>query len=181
MKIKQIAICIILIINCITFNISAKPVNIYLDKELCNAKLVEVVIIKYYNADTVFYAKMQSPQQIQFAKLKRISKEYRKFAHGTGCLPNVNDTVVIVVNYSNVVSLFAVLENECYRFWYPYFPFNAVFFHFHSPAMKIPGNKSEMEFWTVLMDIPISEDDKNNSCEDGCLLPKQYLKSYGRD
>lgn len=166
-RIKYILTLIVLVL--VTTVLNAKPRSVYLDKELKEASLTEYVEILNYT-DTTIVFKTIDGNKILTAKTRGAIIQGQQFdKHTTGYWPPKGEKVLIVVGQSGFVSLFADKQKDSYRFWSPGFTGSTAMFYFKKPATKLPDNRgldnSKGEYQT---------------CWDGCLLPIDKLKTYGR-
>ncbi|MDZ7876434.1 MAG: hypothetical protein U5L45_02125 [Saprospiraceae bacterium] len=158
---------------CFTVSISAikpsKPRTLDFEKEMTTAKFIGTVIIDSYDAQGLFQF-----QSIEFKDTVKSAKIDDRFdywaldntADWSGHSPIVKDTVLIVLDSTNKISLFAKLIGNEYRFWRPQFTVSSVLFSFKSPAKR-------------LHDVALhNEEDDLFSCWDGCLLDKEALNLY---
>lgn len=163
-----------------------RPRFVNLDKELLNAVYVDYVKITGYKDGTILFTPidgyegycsnkwMNDDKKIfhPFDKDKNFAAKgsYYKPGHEfmTETWPLKGDSVLIVIDTSARVSLFAKKQGDQYRFWSPRSTGSVAVFTFNPPTTKIP---------------PLYEgqfDDKPGKCWDGCLLPIDSLVTYGR-
>ena len=164
---KNISIFVLAIFA--TISLYAKPRFVQLEKELKNAKFIGLVIVDGYdNNSNILFHFIEDSDTIKIAFVNYKGPDGYKFHnpdtnHWTGDFPFKKDTVLIVIDTSNKVSLFARKLMTDYRFWSPYFTGSLALFEFSSPATKLATEKGLENFG------------KLNSCWDGCLLPINQL------
>jgi hypothetical protein len=163
-------ILILLFFVLLTTGLNAKPRSVYLDKELKEALLTEYVEIVNYTDTTIIFKTIDS-NKVLTAKIRGAVVQGQKFdKHTTGYWPVQGDKVLIVVGQNGYISLFAHKQDNNYRFWSPEFTGSTAMFYFKKPAIKLQDNKG-------------LENNKGeyDTCWDGCLLPIDNLKTYGRE
>ena len=142
----------------------ARPIVVSLQKELAKATYVGLVVIKGYKGRQILFTPVNNPKKkLSASSVIKMKKEYlgRKGSFYSTSWPHVNDTVLIAIDSTNNVSLFAKKCDGNYRFWSPK-PFTSIF-EYKSPAIclsKEKQNGSELRCW------------------DGCLLPINELENY---
>jgi len=147
----------------------AKPRAVYLDKELKEASLIEYVEITGY-ADSMLTVK-----PVEGKKTFNIPVGHVMAMDGimdilTSHWPVKGEKVLVVLNTEGKLSLFAYKQDTQYRFWSPHETGSLAIFYFKKPAAKLPDQKG------------LSYDTgEYETCWDGCLLPTELVKTYGRE
>jgi hypothetical protein len=146
-----------------------KPRAVDFEKEMTTAKFIGTVIIDNYDEKGRF--QFQSTEFKDTVKSAMSSGKFdywalEKEADWSGHSPLLKDTVLIVLDSTNKISLFAKLVGNEYRFWSPQYTVSSALFTFKSPAKRLHE-----------VALHNSEDDLF-SCWDGCLLDKEALSLY---
>ena len=155
-----------------------RPRGVFLDDELRFAKFVGTVVIdRYDNQGTVYFHSIEYSDTITKALGQFYGEDGFTFPNPdkndlTACSPFKKDTVLIVINSSNRVSLFARLQADKYRFWSPYMTGSIALFRFSSPAEILNSDKEVKNLNRT------NKDQTYFACWDGCFLRKEYLKMY---
>jgi hypothetical protein len=166
-EIKYIVTFIVLIM---TMGLTAKPRSVFLDKELKEALITEYVEIMNYTDSTIIF-KVIDNNKLLTAKIRRTpTQEQGSEKPSTGVWPLKGNKVLIVVGKNGFVSMFADKQNEFYRFWSPGYTGSTAIFYFKKPALKLGDNNG--------LNVVKGE---YETCWDGCLLPVDKLKTYGRE
>jgi hypothetical protein len=146
-----------------------KPRAVDFEKEMTTAKFIGTVIIENYDEKGQFQF-----QSIEFKDTLKSAIVNGKFdywafdkaADWSGHSPLVKDTVLIVLDAGNKISLFAKLVGNEYRFWSPQYTVSSALFTFKAPAKRL--NEVALH----------NDEDDLFSCWDGCLLDKEALSLY---
>lgn len=168
---KYIFSAIILFSGIQTF---ARPRFVNLDYELSYAKFVGLVAVNDFDTlGNIKFTSIEYNDTISFAYVGAEFSDRAMFSRPdlflTASLPSIGDTVLVVIDSLGKVSLFAKQIEIYYRFWSPWITGSLALFSFSSPALPV-DKKWESE--------PVSK--RYHECWDGCFLPKEYLKSFGR-
>jgi hypothetical protein len=163
----------------LSFSLKKKVFFIYIKHELDIAKAIQTVTIYNYTDSTMSYRTAKSNKTLiikskrgRFLDLKKASKisvkDDLKQEFG-GKWPTIGQSVLMVIDSTNSVKLFAFRVDNDYRFWDPNsIPFaNSIFF--------IPKEKPFKQL-PICLQIP---DDKSGywTCTDGCLVDAKAIKS----
>jgi hypothetical protein len=146
-----------------------KPRAVDFEKEMSTAKFIGTVIIDSYDDQGNF--QFQSTEFKDTLKSAKINGKFDywaldKAADWSGHSPILKDTVLIVLDSTSKISLFAKLVGNEYRFWRPQYTVSSVLFTFKSPVKR-------------LHEVALhNEEDDLFSCWDGCLLGKEALSLY---
>jgi hypothetical protein len=167
MKILLIlATCFIVYTSAIT---PVKPHAVDFEKTMTNAKFIGTVIMGNY--DTEGHFQFQSTEFKDTVTLAMVGGKFDYWAldetiDWSGHSPLMQDTVLIVLDSTNKIALFAKLVGNEYRFWRPQYTVSSVLFTFKSPAKR-------------LHEVALHNDEDDLfSCWDGCLLDKESLSLY---
>ena len=164
---------LLLLTTCFIVSISAikpvKPRSVDFEKEMSTAKFIGTVIIDSYDDEGNF--QFQSTEFKDTIKSAKINGKFDYWAldnaeDWAGHSPQLKDTVLIVLDSTSKISLFAKLVGNEYRFWSPQYTISSALFAFKSPAKRLN-----------IVSLHNSEDDLF-SCWDGCLLDKEALNLY---
>jgi hypothetical protein len=146
-----------------------KPRAVDFEKEMTKAKFIGTVIMGNY--DTEGHFQFQSTEFKDTVTLATVGGKFDYWALGettdwSGHSPLMKDTVLIVLDSTNKISLFAKLVGNEYRFWSPQYTVSSVLFTFKAPAKR-------------LHEVALHNDEDDLfSCWDGCLLDKEQLNLY---
>jgi len=166
---KIISLCFILFLIFPNL-INAKPRFVKFEKELKKAIFVGLVIVEKYDENgTIHFRSLEFLDTINTAFSSFSNQNQYSFdinSYCTGSYPNPKDTVLIVIDSVNEVSLFAKYTKGNYRFWSPEETGSIALFQFSEPALKLPFEKSD------------ENNEKIKTCWDGCLLPVVCLNNY---
>jgi hypothetical protein len=175
MKLTILTYCLLL-----TTTTFARPRGVLLDDELRYAKFVGTVVIDNYDGKGGIYFHSTDYKDT-------ISKAFGNFYGTDGliwsnpvktelttCTPFKKDTVLIVIDTNNRVSLFAKILADKYRFWSPYFTGSLALFRFSYPA-EILDKSLEVK------ELGQANGKTYLACWDGCYLKKEYLKSFNTE
>jgi len=157
-----------------------KPRPVFLDTQLKSAKFIGVVVIDSYDGEVnIYFHSIEYPDTIAkaFANFKGpggsiISPHAPGTLEMTGYWPYQKDTLLIVIDSTSSVSLFAKVLSDRYRFWSPYFTGSIARFYFIPPAYALnPADERIGSFNKA-------DAKAYHSCWDGCYLNKQDLKRF---
>ena len=143
---------------------TARPRTVYLVNEIKEAKhilkvevlAIEDAIMTFKNLQTDSIQKVGAvglPDSLMLSQEEWTSKS-----------PLVGDTLIILINDVDRISLCAKKEGDYYRFWSPHFTMSIAFFYFQYPAIALNSKGKEVK------------KDLLYSCWDGCLYPKEGLE-----
>jgi hypothetical protein len=172
MKFLLLAICIILFYNDYFF-IKARLVDF--EKEMISAKFIDEVIIEHYDSTGHFtFHSLVYKDTIRSASSH---KWYNRFMYEaidsthewTSCSPSIKDTVLIVLDSTYNISLFAKLIGNDYRFWDAHPSTSIAFFVFKPPVKRLDDKRQH---------IKVNSEESTTSCWDGCLLNRDSISLY---
>ena len=152
-----------------TIGLYAKPRFVQFNKELKNAKFIGLVVVDgYNNTGNILFHSIEYKDTTKTALAYYNGPDGYKFPdpdtnHWTACWPFKKDTVLILIDSLNKVSLFAKKIKTDFRFWSPYYTGSVALFEFSNPATKLTTEKG------------LGNYGKLDSCWDGCLLPINQL------
>ncbi|MGB8195254.1 MAG: hypothetical protein WCF67_25180 [Chitinophagaceae bacterium] len=164
---KQIPVLALALIATIT--LYAKPRTVQLNQELKNAKFIGLVTVDGYDGKgNILFHSIEYKDTIYAAIANYYGPDGFRLPgndpdNWTGNWPFQRETVLIVVDSLNKVSLFAKKIRNDYRFWSPHFTGSIALFRFSGAARKLDGGKG------------LENDEESGSCWDGCLLPIKEL------
>ena len=84
----------------------------------------------------------------------------------TGFWPAAGDTVLMVLDSSSRVSLFARSSGEYYRFWSPFMTMSTAIFQYKPPFLPLPNKTSRYSSTT-----------QSETCLDGCVIKKKIWET----
>jgi len=161
----------LILILYVFINDPLKGREVFLDNELRDARFKGLVKIIDYKNETVTFHSADNKDSVKIATTRTINvriepklKDNQK--PSTGYWPQVGQIIYIVIDKENSVSLFAMSDNDDYRFWNPYNLFNGTIFIFSPPTRKLKDEKTT----GVIM--------PEGSCMEGCLLKKNLVDYY---
>ncbi|PIY12170.1 MAG: hypothetical protein COZ18_02695 [Flexibacter sp. CG_4_10_14_3_um_filter_32_15] len=169
MKSKIVVLLVLFV--CSSF---ARPIVFNIQKELREAQnIVEGKILNYNTKDTkVIYQNITTGKIDTAIAIGHIlSKPTFELDQNTistnrsilsGCVPMVGEEVLIVINDSNKVRLFAYKKDEYYRFWTPQAATSLSLFSIELPTLPIFPNDDYYN--------------KGGVCFDGCLYPLNKIE-----
>ena len=149
---------------------STKSHHIEFEKEMAEAKFIGKVVIEDYDTNGVFqFRSLEFKDTIKSAQSHLWFNKFRYTPldtsdYWTTASPKAEDTVLIVLDSTYKISLFAKLIDNDYRFWDPINSMSVATFSFKPPAKKL----KETRFYTQYA----------SSCLDGCLVYKDSLDFY---
>ena len=173
----------------VSLSLFSKPRIIDLVKELKNANFIGLVEIQEYYADKdsiLSDVKVDSAKYIRKIKLRAITNDsilyvttykseylYPLFGyiadHGDGTLtgtwPKQTDTVLVILDNLNNISLFGNKVNDTFLLWSPYLTESLASFRFKESTELLCYNCEDCS------DIPV----KRKSCRDKCLLSSKAI------
>jgi hypothetical protein len=147
---------------------------VHFEYEMNKAKFISQVVIENYDTNGVFkFRSLEFKDTLNSAKSYCIFNRFRYEAVGistvwVGCNPRINDTVLIVVDSVNTISLFAKLIGNDYRFWDPHASTSGSKFVFEPPVKR-------------LHETHYHYNDSYTECDDGCLLNKDSVNFYKKN
>jgi hypothetical protein len=155
MKFLLLAICIILFYNDYFF-IKARLVDF--EKEMISAKFIDEVIIEHYDSTGHFtFHSLVYKDTIRSASSH---KWYNRFMY---------EAVLIVLDSTYNISLFAKLIGNDYRFWDAHPSTSIAFFVFKPPVKRLDDKRQH---------IKVNSEESTTSCWDGCLLNRDSISLY---
>jgi hypothetical protein len=176
-------------------NVQAKSRYVYLEKELRAASYAGEVVITGYATKTDSVSGKLIIQSIscrskdstftllpwsktQFPVAYNLTSSMPKREVEEGYWPDIGDTVLVVTDGDNRVSLFAEIMKEEYKFWSPYSTDAwTTVFYFNAPAKIVayPGKLKKLQ--QNLEKHAMTEGYAYGSLYH-CLLPKSELEKY---
>jgi hypothetical protein len=150
---------------------SPKGREVFLDNELRDARFKGLVKIISYKTGTITFHPVDHEDSIKTSTTRtvdaRIEPKLKDNQEpSTGYWPSAGQTIYIVIDKENSVSLFAKSDIDDYRFWNPYNMFNSTMFVFSPPTRKL---KDETKFGLV---------NPEGTCLEVCLLKKDLVGYY---
>lgn len=180
--------------------LQAKVREVFLDRELETAGYVgEVVVVGYEVLDSILEQHQASlvagmrcqttdgtdtvltfiPDARYTARLLYADEDTAGI-YDEGYWPRVNDTVLVVINNSGVISLFAEISEEGYVFWSPYLTSSWItIFYFNAPAQPV-ATKGLVDDISALAEDGHAVEGYAFTSAFHCLLPKEELVNFLR-
>ena len=193
MKKHQFLIIVLLAMSLLS---SGRPRHINVIKEIKTAKFIGFVEVQNYS----FYKKATNEKQPNDNCLAMINKiqvrdiindstfssvtlneegvipsykliDYEQLYY-TGNWPNLGDTVLIIIDSSNIVSVFGVKYRNKFRIWSPYLTGSLAIFEIVEPLVE-PLSLVSDDFFCG---YPAPHGGHHMICSDGCLLTTKNIK-----
>ena len=142
---------------------------VQVESELKNATYIGYVVIQKYEDQKIWFNELKTTQLksvIVTPYADNSDTEGFGYSDGfmTGYWPAIGDTILIVSDSTNRISMFAKVMEGNYRFWSPFETGSIAFFTFKIPFKHLKNEKD---------DNPESD---YKSCSDGCLIDKNIFK-----
>jgi hypothetical protein len=137
-----------------------------MDKELDSAQIIQYAEIIKYNESILTVKLIKTGKIVECTVYSQISEIKNYKSSGlTGLLPQIKDTILVVIDKNMRLSLVAKqIDKGFLRFWSPMETGSVAMFYFKYPAKPLPNEKGL---------------DSNNkdylTCWDGCLIPIDKL------
>jgi hypothetical protein len=159
-------IATILLLWTVTNNLSARPLRIVVEDVIGSSKFAgEVVIIGYDGKGQMSFKSTEYRDTISVAKIGRQLDNGFDFTYNptdnywTENYPHIGDTVFIVVNEHDLISIFGKRVQNDYRLWSPLMTGSIAIFDYSAPLKSIDSS------------MVLGNNGKTESCWDGCLIP----------
>ena len=168
MKYLVVSLLVFLSIAYVPF--STKSHLVEFEKEMARAKFIGKVVIESYDTNGVFqFRSLEFKDTIRSAQSHLWFNKFRYTPldtadYWTTASPKAKDTVLIVLDSTYKISLFAKLIDDDYRFWDPINSISVATFSFKLPARKLKETRFHTQY--------------ASSCWDGCLVHKDSLDFY---
>jgi hypothetical protein len=164
--------CLLFILSHYGTNQMAKPRVVSLDYELAHSTFTGLVIVNDYDSNgNIKFSSLEFKDTTNIAFVDANFTDRNFYSNPklflTASLPSKGDTVLIVLDSTKDVSLFAKQTGNYYRFWSPWITGSEALFSFSPPAIAI-DKACESE----------GASKHYSMCWDGCLLPINDLRSY---
>jgi hypothetical protein len=166
---RVLTILILLLSN----GLSAKPITFVVSDLFGSAKFVgEVVITGYNGTSKIFFESTQYKDTISSAGCPPPAKSgenYGDSLYWTGNVPSTGDTVIIVVNGYNRITIFGKRIERNYRLWSPIHGRSVSMFVFEYPVLPLDTQRVS------------GHAGDSTSCWDGCLVPIDQFSALRKD
>lgn len=149
-----------------SFN-QAKPRTVDLEKELNEASVICLAELMAYTDSTLLF-KTENTQTTFSAKTygKITPTGQTGDRYFTATWPLMGEKLLVVINHTGYISLFAKRIGNNYRFWSPAFTGSIALFTFNEPATCLPDEHG----------IDNQTNQARLTCWDGCIMPVSEIK-----
>jgi hypothetical protein len=155
-----------------TFELKAKPLRIVVEDVIGSSNFAgQVVIIGYDGKGQISFKSTDYKDTISVAKVGRQLDNGYDFPYKptdncwTENYPYIGDTVFIVVNCNDFITIFGKQVKNDYRLWSPLMTGSIAIFEFSEPLKPIDST------------MVLGTQGQTKSCWDGCLIPINLTKS----